>query len=134
MQNVAMIPAQPPIPRKDMVLEPMMGSTVFSAIDLTGGYYQILVRERDIPSIAVVTPSGMLWEWLVMPQGRKNAPATFNRMVSHVLRPFRDLASSYFDDTFIHSHAERGMTDMEVHLGHLHRVIEVMCEHKLYAI
>ncbi|KAE8971517.1 hypothetical protein PR001_g26863, partial [Phytophthora rubi] len=77
--NDATIPAQTPIPRKDM---------------------------SDIPLTAVSTPSGMLWEWLVMLQGLKNAPATFNRMVSHVLRPLRDFAPSYFGDIFVHSRAE----------------------------
>jgi hypothetical protein len=131
--NDATIPAQTPILRKDMVLDTMAGSTIYSAIDLTDGFYQILMRKSDIPLTAASTPSGMLWEWLVMPQGLKNAPATFNRMVSHVLRPFRDFAPSYFDDIFVHSHAERGMTDTEVHLGHLRKVFEVMREHKLYA-
>ncbi|KAG3213007.1 hypothetical protein PC129_g16054 [Phytophthora cactorum] len=98
--NDATIPAQTPIPRKDMVLDTMSGSTQYCAIDLMDGFYQILMREDDVPLTAVSTPSGMLWEWLVMPQGLKNAPATFNRMVSNLLRPFRSFAPSYFDDIF----------------------------------
>ncbi|KAE9012312.1 hypothetical protein PR003_g16559 [Phytophthora rubi] len=90
--NDATIPAQTLVPRKDMVLDSMSGSVIYSAIDLTDGFYQILLRESDIPLTAVSTPSGMLWEWLVMPQGLKNASATFNHMVSHVLRPLRDFA------------------------------------------
>ena len=131
--NDATIPAQTPIPRKDMVLDSMSGSTKFSAIDLTDGFYQILMREKDIPLTAVSTPSGMLWEWLVMPQGMKNAPATFNRMVSHVLRPYRHFAPSYFDDIFVHSAASEGRTDIEVHLEHLRQVFDVMRKNKLYA-
>ncbi|KAE9277486.1 hypothetical protein PF001_g25631 [Phytophthora fragariae] len=131
--NDATIPAQTPIPRKDMVLDTMSGSTKFSAIDLMDGFYQILMREADVPLTAVSTPSGMLWEWLAMPQGLKNAPATFNRMVSNLLRPYRDCAPSYFDDIFIHSHAADGMTDVEMHLQHLRQVFEVMRENKLYA-
>ena len=46
--------------------------------------------------------SGMLWKWLVMLQGLKNAPVTFNWMVSQVQRPLRDFSSSYFDDIFVH--------------------------------
>ncbi|GMF45466.1 unnamed protein product [Phytophthora fragariaefolia] len=72
--NDATIPEQTPIPRKDMVLDSMSGSVIFSAIDLTDGFYQILMRESDIPLTAVSTPTGMLWEWLVMPQGLKNPP------------------------------------------------------------
>nr|KAE8919295.1 hypothetical protein PF009_g30397 [Phytophthora fragariae] len=60
--NDATIPAQTPIPRKDMVLDTMSGSVIYSAIDLTDGFYQILMRESDIPLTAVSTPSGMLWE------------------------------------------------------------------------
>ncbi|KAG2767715.1 hypothetical protein PC116_g23445 [Phytophthora cactorum] len=53
----------------------MTKSTIYSALDLRDRFYQILMRESDIPLTAVSTPSGMLWEWLVMLQGLKNAPA-----------------------------------------------------------
>ncbi|KAE9053058.1 hypothetical protein PF007_g33054 [Phytophthora fragariae] len=102
----------------------MSGSVIYSAIDLTDGFYQILMRESDIPLTAVSTPSGMLWEWHVMPQGLKNAPTTFNRMVSHVLRPLRAFAPSYFDDIFVHSRAEDGLSAVDVHLRHLRKVFE----------
>ncbi|CAI5732027.1 unnamed protein product [Peronospora farinosa] len=92
----------------------MSGSEIYSAIDLTDGFYQILMRDCDIPFTAVSTPSGMLWEWLVMPQGLKNAPATFNRMVTQVLRPLCDFAPSYFDDIFVHSRAEQKFSATEV--------------------
>ncbi|KAE8894531.1 hypothetical protein PF007_g3624 [Phytophthora fragariae] len=111
----------------------MSGSIIYSAIDLTDGFYQILMRESDIPLTAVSTPSGMLWEWLVIPQGLKNAPATFNRMVSHVLRPLREFAPSYFDDIFGHSRAEGDLSAVEVHVRHLGQVFQVMREKKLYA-
>ncbi|KAF1335924.1 reverse transcriptase, partial [Globisporangium splendens] len=129
----ATIPAQTPVPRKDMILDGMVGSTVFSAIDLKDGFYQIRMREDDVPLIAVSTPSGMLWEWLVMPQGLKNASATFNRMVTNVLRPLRTFAPSYFDDIFVHSKAANGKSDVDVHLDHLRQVFQVMRENKLYA-
>ncbi|KAE8973490.1 hypothetical protein PF011_g25235 [Phytophthora fragariae] len=103
--NDATVPAQTPIPRKDVIIDSMALSTFFSALDLRDGFYQILMRESYIPLTAVSTPSGMLWEWLVMPQGLKNAPATFNRCVTHLLRSVRDFAPSYFDDVFIHSRA-----------------------------
>jgi hypothetical protein len=131
--NDATIPAQTPVPRKDMIIDSMSGSTVFSSMDLMDGYYQTLMRETDIPLTAVSTPSGMLWEWLVMPQGLKNAPATFNRMVSHILRPFRLFAPSYFDDVFIHSKAQDDKTDIQVHREHLRAVLGAMRENKLYA-
>ncbi|GMF17714.1 unnamed protein product [Phytophthora fragariaefolia] len=61
--NDATIPAQTPIPRKDMVLDSMSGSVVFSAIDLTDGFNQILMRESDIPLTAVTTPSVATCSW-----------------------------------------------------------------------
>ncbi|KAF1313467.1 reverse transcriptase, partial [Globisporangium splendens] len=131
--NDATIPAQTPVPRKDVILDGMVGSTVFSAIDLKDGFYQIRMRESDAPFTAVSTPSGMLWEWMVMPQGLKNAPATFNRMVTNVLRPLREFAPSYFDDIFVHSKALGKKKDVDVHLEHLRQFFQVMRENKLYA-
>ncbi|POM73341.1 Pol protein [Phytophthora palmivora] len=105
-QNNATVPAHTPIPRKDVVLNNMSGCTLYSALDLVDGYYQILMRESDIPLTAVSTPSGILWEWLMMPQGLSNAPAI---------------------------RAEYGQTAMEVRLKHLRRVFEVMRANKHYA-
>ncbi|POM66941.1 RNA-directed DNA polymerase [Phytophthora palmivora] len=131
--NNATVPAQTPIPSKDVLLNNMSGCTLYSTLDLVDGNYQILMRESDIPVTAVSTPSGMIWEWLVMPQWLSNAPATFNRLVTQLFRPLRTFAQTYFDDIFVHSRAEGGQTAMEVHLKHLRRVFEVMRANKLYA-
>ena len=110
--NAATVPAQTPVPRKDVIIDGMSKSTIFSSMDLVDSFNQILMRERDIPYTAVSTPSGMLWEWLVMSQGLSNAHATFNRSVTHLLRPVRDFAPSYFDDVFVYSRALGGKTDV----------------------
>ncbi|KAG4041093.1 hypothetical protein PC123_g23383 [Phytophthora cactorum] len=120
--NDATIPAQTPIPRKDVIIDSMAKSTIYSALDLRDGFYQILMRESDVALTAVGTPSGMLWERVVMPQGLKNASATFNRCVTHLLRSVCDFAPSYFDDVFVHSRAVNGKTDVEVHKEHLRKL------------
>ncbi|KAG2958447.1 hypothetical protein PC119_g27010 [Phytophthora cactorum] len=131
--NDATISAQTPIPRKDVIIDSMTKSTIYSALDLRDGFYQILMRESDIALTAVSTPSGILWEWFVMPQGLKNAPATLNRCVANLLRSVRDFAPSYFDDVFVHSPAVNGKTDVEVHKKHLRKLLGLMRKHKLYA-
>ena len=102
-------------------------------MDLMDGFYQILMREQNILCTAESTPSGMLWEWLVMPQGLSNVPATFNRCVKNLLGPVRDFAPSYFDDVFVHSRAMGGKTDTEVHRTHVRQVLTLMRKNKLYA-
>ena len=89
--------------------------------------------KRDIPYTAVSTPSGMLWEWLVMPQGLSNISATFTRCVTNLLRSVREFAPSYFDGMFVHSRAIYGQTDVEVHQIHVRKALTLMREHKLYA-
>ncbi|GMF29447.1 unnamed protein product [Phytophthora fragariaefolia] len=131
--NAATIPASTPIPRKDVLQNNMAGCTVFSALDMADGYYQLLMRESDIPLTAVSTPSGMLWEWLVVPQGLANAPATFNRLVTQIFRPMQHFVQTYFDDIFVHSRASEGKTAVEAHLSHLREVLLCMCENHLYA-
>ena len=58
--NAATVPAQTPIPRNDVIIDGMVKSTIFSSMDLMDGFYQILMRGRDILYTAVSTPSGML--------------------------------------------------------------------------
>ncbi|KAG3122199.1 hypothetical protein PI124_g24232 [Phytophthora idaei] len=130
--NAATIPAQTPIPRKDVLQNNMVGCTLYSALDLVDGYYQLLMRACDVPLTAVGTPSGMLWEWLGMLQGLSNAPATFNRLVAQLFRPHRAYTQTYFDDIFVHSRAEHGKSDVENHVDHLRAVLECMRTNKLY--
>ncbi|KAE8964079.1 hypothetical protein PF002_g20101 [Phytophthora fragariae] len=106
--HAATIPVSTPIPRKDVLQNNMAGCTILSALDMVDGYYQLLMRESDIPLMAVSTPSGMLWEWLVMPQGLSNTPVTFNRLVTQLFRPRRQFVQTYFDDIFVHSRASEG--------------------------
>ena len=68
-----------------------------------------------------------------MPQRLSNAPATFNRCVTNLLRTVRDFAPSYFDDVFVHNRAMGGKKDVEVHRTHVHHVLTLMRKHKLYA-
>ena len=132
--NAATIPAQTPIPRKDALLDSMVGSTGYSALDLTDGFYQILMRESDAQLTVVSTPSGMLWEWLVMPQGLRNAPATFNHLVTHLLQPHRAYAPSYFDDIFVHSRAEAEFSAVDAHKKYLGAVLQCLLGIRLYCI
>ncbi|KAG2965421.1 hypothetical protein PC120_g27234 [Phytophthora cactorum] len=114
--NDATIPAQTPIPRKDVIIDSMAKSTIYSALDLRDGFYQILMRESDIALTVVSTPSGMLWE-----------------CVTHLLSSVRDFVPSYFDDVFVHSRAVNGKTDIDVHKEHLRKLLGLMRKHKLYA-
>ena len=121
------------IPRKDDIIRGMAGSTIFSTLDLRDGFYQILMRLSDIPLTAVSTPSGMLWEWLVMPRGLFNALARFNRVAQTKLRSCRTFAPSYFDDIYVHSRPEGSESAVDVHRRHLRRVLEILRENELYA-
>ncbi|GMF50592.1 unnamed protein product [Phytophthora fragariaefolia] len=63
--NSATVHAQTPIARMDLVLNNMTGCTFYSALDLVDEYYQVLIKESDIPLTAVSTPavcSGSGWE------------------------------------------------------------------------
>uniref|UniRef100_A0AAV1V9U7 Reverse transcriptase domain-containing protein n=1 Tax=Peronospora matthiolae TaxID=2874970 RepID=A0AAV1V9U7_9STRA len=42
--NAATVPAQTSIPRKDVIIDGMAKSTIFSSMDLMDGFYQILMR------------------------------------------------------------------------------------------
>ncbi|KAG2776322.1 hypothetical protein Pcac1_g13114 [Phytophthora cactorum] len=67
-----------------------------------------------------------------MAQGLSNTPATFNHLATQLVRPLRAYAQTYFDDIFVHTRAGDGKTAMEVHLGHLRLVLEIMRANKLY--
>ena len=58
--NAETVPDQTPILRKDVAIDRIAKSTIFSSMDLMDGFYQILMRKSDIPYTAVSYSSGML--------------------------------------------------------------------------
>lgn len=112
--NGATVKDKFPMPRIDDALDSLRGAKIFSTLDLASGYWQVRMREGDIEKTAFVTPSG-LYEFLVMPFGLCNAPATFQRMMQAV---FRDMpyVRVYLDDIVVFS------KDPETHLRHLEAV------------
>jgi hypothetical protein len=74
-----------PLPRTDRTLEALSGSLWFCTMDLTSGFWQITLNAEDREKTAFATTSS-LYEFMVMPFGLCNAPATFERCVENVLR------------------------------------------------
>jgi hypothetical protein len=102
-------------------------SRVFSKLDLRSGYHQVRMRESDIPLTAFTTTFGH-FEWLVMPFGEANAPATFVQLMTQlVLKDFvNSFVIGFMDDILIHSASE------EEHVEHVRLVLEQLQKHRLF--
>ncbi|OWZ04715.1 reverse transcriptase [Phytophthora megakarya] len=73
-----------PMPHKDTIIEKMQGSHWYSCMDLLSGYYQFCMRDSDVPLTAFQTADGA-YEYLVLPMGLSNAPATFNTRIQRTI-------------------------------------------------
>jgi hypothetical protein len=117
-----------PLPRIDDLLDRLQGAQVFSSFDLLSGYHQVRLLESDVAKTAFRTPFGS-YEFLVLPFGLTNAPATFQRMMNSVFHDFikSGFVIVYLDDLLVFSKTQ------EEHLAHVRKVLERLREHKLYA-
>ena len=90
-----------PLPRIDETLNTLGGAQWFCTMDLASGYWQIKMKEEDKPKTAFMTRKG-LFQFRVMPFGLSNAPATFQRLMDHVLRGLQwEKCLVYLDDIII---------------------------------
>jgi len=116
-----------PLPRVDELFDRLQGARYFSKIDLRSGYHQIRIAPEDVPKTAFRTRYGH-YEFLVLPFGLTNAPATFMHLMHQALRPFLDeCALVFLDDILIYSKT------LEEHEQHVRRVLDALREQKLYA-
>jgi hypothetical protein len=92
-----------PLPRIDETLDQLQNARFFTRLDLREGYYNIRIAEGEEWKTAMRTRYG-LFEWLVMPMGLTNAPATFQNYINDTLRHFIDrFCVVYLDDILIYS-------------------------------
>ena len=115
-----------PLPRIDALLDRLGTAKIFTKLDLASGYHQIAMDEGSIYRTAFTTSLGQ-WEFMVMPFGLCNAPATFQRLMNKVFAvEINQFILVYLDDILIFSNS------VEEHWEHLRIVLERLRKAKLY--
>ena len=125
--NAATIPQVLRVPRLDDVLD-SVGETMpqyFTVLDCTQGFHQIPLDPESRSKTGFITPMGK-FRYKTMPQGIKNAPATFQALMDTLLRGVQyKYVAAYIDDIILFSHT------FEQHLTHIREVLERLRSAKL---
>ena len=114
-----------PLPRIEQCIDTLAGNWWFSTLDMTSGYWQIEVDERDRDKTAFSTKYG-LFEHIRMPFGITNAPAIFQRVVQFMLQgmTWKEILA-YLDDVIILGKS------FEEHLVNIRKVLQRFRDHNL---
>lgn len=119
-------PNNTPIPRSDEMFDRLGQAEYFSKLDLKSGFHQIRVAPEDIEKTAFNTKYGH-FEFLVMPMGLRNSPATFQTLMNEIFYDhIGNFIVIYLDDILIYS------DNREDHFKHLRIVLERLKENQLY--
>ena len=99
-----------PLPLISELLERLSRAKIYSKLDLRDAYYRIRIREGNEWKTAFKTRYG-LFEYLVMPFGLANAPATFQSYIYKALGNLVDTTCVvYLDDILIYLGDEESHT------------------------
>jgi hypothetical protein len=115
-----------PLPNVDELLRLVASGKIFSILDQTNAFFQTRMRTEDIPLTAVKTPWG-LYEWVVMPMGLTNAPATHQARLEEALgKLINSVCVVYLDDIVIFSNS------LATHEEHIRQVLGRLRAANLY--
>ena len=97
--NLVTIGDATPIPDQELLFTRLHDAKIFTKLDLTKGYWQVKMDESSQKYTAFISSQG-LYEFIKMPFGLKNCPATFNKLMSKLLSHRQDCLF-FFDDVII---------------------------------
>ena len=103
----------------------LIGTQVFSKVDLVRAYNKVPMNADGIAKTAIVTPFG-LFEYLRMPFGLKNAAQTFQRFMENVFRDMQ-FVYVYLDYILVAN------SSIQEHCIHLRQQFERSAEYGLVA-
>lgn len=122
MVNAKTLGDKYPLPNITDLLDKLGRCQYFTTLDLASGFHQIELAEEDIQKTAFSTENGH-YEFLRMPFGLKNAPATFQRVMDSILRGYQnEICAVYMDDIIVFS------TSLQEHISRLRKVFDRLRE------
>lgn len=107
-----------PIPEAQELFDTLSGSHFFSTLDLSNGYYNVEIDEKDKEKTAFATKRGH-FEFNRLPFGLCGAPATFQKIMNMILNKENySRCLVYLDDVLIFSKSfDKHLEDIEVIFG-----------------
>ncbi len=90
------------IPTIEELIDTLGGAKWFATLDLSSGYHQVMIEDRDKEKTAFTAGPLGFWQYTRMPFGLTNAPALFQRMMERVLSGVHlKTALVYLDDIVV---------------------------------
>ena len=124
--NAVTVKNRYPLPLITEIMDRVTGAQYFSKIDLKDAYYRLRIKAGDEWKTAFRTRYGH-YEFMVVPMGLTNSPATFQAYINQTLRGLvDDFCIVYLDDILVFSKTQ------EEHAEHLRRICERLREAELY--
>ena len=109
-----------PLPKIQECLDALQGAKWFSTIDATSGFFQVQNHPDDMDKTAFVCDKG-LFAFRVLPMGLRNSPATYQRLMVHIMSPLLyETCLVYLDDCIVYSRT------FEEHIQRLDEVLTRM--------